>query len=152
MVKIAEAYAEQGDKDNAMLWLRKGFSARYDEKPFLQGSSAFKSFNEDEDFLALFGKDTPKDMTREEAWSSDLIYLEKRINELLYVPNHAISKTDLSKEILNIKTTIASLSDEQIIFKIMKLFGALGSGHNVIIPTSPNKGALKKTTHSVLSV
>ena len=144
MVKIAEAYAEDGDKDNALLWLRKGFASRYDEKPFIKSSSAFKSFNEDEDFLALFGKKTKKDITREEAWSRDLTYLEKRINELLYVPNHAISKTDLSKEILNIKTNIASLSDEQIVFKIMKLFGALGSGHNIIIPTSPNKGALKK--------
>ena len=144
MIKIAEAYAEDGDKVNALLWLRKGFAARYDEKPFIKGSAAFKSFNEDEDFLALFGNDTQKNITREDAWSRDLTYLEERITELLYVPNHAISKTDLSKEMLNIKTNLASLSDEQIIFKIMKLFGALGSGHNVIIPTSPNKGALKK--------
>lgn len=144
MVKIAEAYAEDSDKNNAMLWLQKGFVSRYDEKPFIKGSSAFKNFDEDEDFLALFGNDTQKDITREDAWCRDLTYLEKRINELLYVPNQAISKTGLSEEILNIKTTITSLSDEQIVFKIMKLFGALGSGHNVIIPTSPNKGALKK--------
>jgi len=144
MIKIAEAYAEDEDKDNALLWLRKGFAARYDEKPFLKGSSAFKSFNEDEDFLALFGNDTKKDITREEAWSRDITYLEKRINELLYSPNHAISKTDLSKEIIDIKTNIASLTDEQVIFKIIKLFGALGSGHNFILPTSPSKGALKK--------
>jgi len=144
MIKIAEAYAEDGDKNNALLWLRKGFAARYDEKPFIRGSSAFKNFNEDEGFLALFGNDTQKDITREEAWSRDITYLEKRINELLYSPNQAISKTDLSKEILDIKTNIASLTDEQIIFKIMRLFGALGSGHNVIIPTSPDKGALKK--------
>ena len=143
MIKIAEAYAEDGDKDNALLWLRKGFAARYDEKPFIKGSSAFKSFNEDEDFLALFGNDTQKDITREEAWSRDITYLEKRINELRYSSN-AISKTDLSKEIIDIKTNIASLSDEQIIFKIIKLFGALGSGHNFILPTSPSKGALKK--------
>lgn len=144
MVKIAEAYAKDGDKENALLWLRKGFASRYDEKPFLKGNSAFKSFNKDEDFLALFGDNTQKDITREEAWSRDLIYLEKRINELLYVHNNAISKTDLSKEILDIKKNIVSLSDEQVVFKIIKLFGTLGSGHNFIIPPSPNKGALKK--------
>jgi hypothetical protein len=143
MVKIAEAYAEDGDKDNAMLWMQKGFEARYDEKPFIKGSSAFKSFNKDEDFLELFGNDTQKDITREDAWSRDIIYLEKRINELRYSSN-SISKTDLSKEIIDIKTNIASLSDEQIIFKIIKLFGAFGSGHNFILPTSPSKGALKK--------
>jgi hypothetical protein len=144
MIKIAKAYAKDGDKNNAILWLQKGFASHYDEKPFLMGSSAFKSFNEDKAFLELFGNDKQKDITREETWSRDITYLEERINELLYSPNQAISKTDLSKEILDIKTNIASLSDEQIIFKIIRLFGSLGSGHNVILPTSPNKGALKK--------
>ena len=34
MIKIAEAYAKDGDKSNAILWLRKGFASRYDEDPF----------------------------------------------------------------------------------------------------------------------
>lgn len=144
MVKIAEAYAEDGDKSNALLWLRKAFTARYDEKPFLKGSSAFKNFNQDEDFLTLFGDDIQKSITREEAWDRDITYLEKRINELLYSPDHVISRTDISKEIIDIKSKITALSDEQIIFRIIKLFGTLGSGHNVIIPTSPNIGAFKK--------
>ncbi|NQU32847.1 MAG: hypothetical protein HQ521_06400 [Bacteroidetes bacterium] len=55
MIKIAKAYAKDGDKNNAILWLRKGFALRYDEKPFLIGNSAFKSLNEDEDFKKLFG-------------------------------------------------------------------------------------------------
>ncbi|MFK5983678.1 MAG: hypothetical protein QM499_12260 [Flavobacteriaceae bacterium] len=144
MIKIAQAYALEGDKDNVIVWLQKGFAARYDEKPFLIGSSAFKNFNEDEEFLALFGIYTETNITREEAWSRDIAYLEKRINELHYSPYHAISKIDLSKEILDIKTNIASLSDEQIIVELMKVVGRLGNGHNLIIPTSPNKGALKK--------
>jgi len=144
MIKIAQAYAKDGDKENAMLWLQKGFAARYDEKPFLKGSAAFESFNKDEDFLALFGDATQKDISREEAWTKDVSYLENRINELLYTPNQAISKTELSKEIQTIKANIANLSDEQIVVKIMTIFGSLGSGHNVILPTSPNKGALKK--------
>ena len=144
MIKIAEAYAKDGDKSNAILWLRKGFASRFDEKPFLKDSSAFKSFNEDEDFLELFGYDTQTNITREEAWIIDISYLEKRINELHYSPYHAISKSDLSKEILNIKTNIKSLTDEEIIVELMKVVGSLGNGHNLIIPTSPRIGALKK--------
>ena len=143
-VKIAKAYAKDGDKNNAILWLRKGFASRYDEKPFLKGSSAFKSFNEDEDFQKLFGNYTQENITREEAWTRDITYLEKRINELHFSPDHAISKADLSKEILDIKTNIESLTDEQIIVKLMKVVGSLGNGHNLIIPTSPKIGALKK--------
>lgn len=144
MIKIAKAYAKDGDKNNAILWLRKGFASRYDEKPFLKGSSAFKNFSDDEDFLALFGVNNQPNITREESWSKDILYLEKRINELHYSPYHSISKTELSKEILNLKTNITSLSDEQIIVELMKIVGSLGNGHNLIIPTSPNKGALKK--------
>ena len=144
MIKMAEAYALDGDKENALLWLRKGFAARYDEKPFIKGSPAFESFKEDEDFLALFGADTQKDITREEAWTRDIDYLEKRINELHYSPNHAISKISLSNEFLEVKAKITSLSDNQIVVKLMKIIGSLGNGHNLIIPTSPNKGALKK--------
>lgn len=144
MIKIAKAYAEDGDKDNTLLWLKKGFASRYDEKPFLKGDSAFKDFIEDENFLALFGNDNQANITRGEAWVKDISYLENRIHELHYSPYHAISKTELSKTILNLKTNVSSLSDEQIIVELMKIVGSLGNGHNLIIPTSPNKGALKK--------
>ncbi|REE79722.1 hypothetical protein BX611_2617 [Lutibacter oceani] len=144
MIKIAKAYAEDGDKENALLWLQKGFASRYDEKPFLKGDAAFKDFIEDENFLALFGNDNQANITREETWVKDISYLENRINELHYSPYHAISKTELSKAILNLKTKIASLNDEQIIVELMKIVGSLGNGHNLIIPTSPNKDALKK--------
>lgn len=144
MIKIAKAYAKDGDKNNAILWLQKGFAYRYDEKPFLKGDSAFKSFNEDDDFKKLFGNDNLENITRDEAWVRDIAYLEERINELHYSPKHAISKADFSKNILNIKTNITSLSDEQIIVELMKIVGSLGNGHNLIIPTSSKKGALKK--------
>ncbi|MDF0716421.1 hypothetical protein PY092_09700 [Muricauda sp. 334s03] len=144
MIKIAKAYAKDGDKENALLWLQKGFASRYDEKPFLKNDAAFKDFIEDENFLALFGNDNHTNTTREEAWAKDISYLENRINELHYSPYHAISKTEFSKAILNLKTKIASLNDEQIIVELMKIVGSLGNGHNLIVPTSPNKGALKK--------
>lgn len=144
MIKVAKAYAKVNDKENAMLWLQKGFAARYDEKPFLKGDDAFKNFNNDEDFLALFGEVSQKDFSREEAWIKDVSYLEKRISELHYSPYHLVSKTELAKAFQNLKTKIFSLSDEQVIVELMQIVGSLGNGHNLIIPTSPNKGALKK--------
>ena len=44
MIKIAKAYALDADKSNSMIWLKRGFEARYDEKPFLRGDPAFKTF------------------------------------------------------------------------------------------------------------
>ena len=127
-----------------MLWLRKGFAARYDEKPHLKGSSAFKSFSEDKDYLALFGNDTQKDITRDEAWKKDIDYLISRIEQLHFDMNHYVSKVDFEKSVLDLKTTISHSTDEQIVFKIIRLFGTLGSGHNLILPSTPKIGALKK--------
>jgi len=144
MIKIAKAYAEDGDKENTLLWLQKGFAARYDEKPFLKNDPAFEDFSQDEDFQLLFGNLSQSDLTREQAWSQDLDYLKKRIIELHHNVAEFMTETDLNNSILEIKSSINSLSDEQIVVKIMKLFGGLGSGHNVILPTSANNGKLKK--------
>ena len=144
MIKIAKAYAKDGDKSNALFWLQKGFESRYDEKPFLIGDVAFKSFSDDEDYKALFGIGPGEDISREMAWERDIIYLEQQINELLYSHGNISSETNLSKSIQNIIASISALSDEQIVVELMKVIGSLGSGHNLIIPTSPNIGALKR--------
>jgi hypothetical protein len=144
MIQIARAYALDGDKANAMAWLQKGFAARYDEKPFLKGDPAFEAFNEDRDFLNLFGYSDEEALSREEEWRCDINYLKARILELHYNPYHNIAKTDLLNQIEQINAIAGSLSDEQIVVELMKVIGSLGNGHNLIIPTSPNKGALKK--------
>ena len=144
MIQIAKAYAKNGDKNNAMIWLKKGFASRYDEKPFLKSDAAFNSLKEDVDFLNLFGQVSKKEMTREEAWKRDIDYLLARIKELHFNLENSVSKIDFENRTHDLKTTISESTDEQIIFKIMSLFGALGSGHNIIIPTSPKTGALKK--------
>lgn len=144
MIKIAKAYALNGDKSSAMLWLQKGFAARYDEKPFLKDDPAFKAFKQDEDYLSLFGNDTQEEITREEAWAKDLDYLEKRTLELHYNLHRTLAETDFTKSFLELKSSIDSLSDEQIIVELMRIFGGLGNGHNLILATSPKVGALKK--------
>ncbi|WP_019669885.1 hypothetical protein [Eudoraea adriatica] len=144
MIKIAKAYALNGDKSSAMLWLQKGFAARYDEKPFLKDDPAFKAFKQDEDYLSLFGNDTQEEITREEAWAKDLDYLEKRTLELHYNLHRTLAETDFTKSFLELKSSIDSLSDEQIIVELMRVFGGLGNGHNLILATSPKVGALKK--------
>lgn len=144
MIKIAKAYALNGDKASSILWLQKGFAARYDEKPFLKDDPAFDAFKQDENFLLLFGNDTLEKITRKEAWAKDLDYLEKRTLELHYNLHYTFAKTDFTKSILELKASIDSLSDEQIIVSLMRIFGGLENGHNLILATSPKVGALKK--------
>lgn len=144
MIKIAKAYAEDGDTENALVWLQKGCASRYDEKPFLKGDPAFKAFNEYQEFQQFFGFRGQLGLSRNESWVCDINYLKERILELHYNPYHSMSTTDFEKNILELKSKIDSFSDEQIVVELMKIIGGIGNGHNLIIPTSPNKGALKK--------
>lgn len=144
MIKLAKAYALDGDKANAMRWLRNGFALRYDEKPFLKGDPAFKGFNEDKDFLQLFGYSDQENLKRDEAWRSDIDYLEKRIVELNYDPFHSVSEDTFYNMMSSLRSRIDALSDEQIVVELMKVLGSLGNGHNLVIPTSPKNGSLKR--------
>jgi len=144
MIKIAKAYAKNGDNENALLWLQKGFANRYDEKPFLKGDPAFKAINERQEFQQLYGYQSQISLSREASWVSDIDYLKERMQELHYNPYHSMSKTDLDQKILSLKSEINSLTDNEIVVELMKIIGSLGNGHNLIIPTSPSKGALKK--------
>lgn len=144
MVKIAKAYGSLGDKDKAILWLKKAFEARYDEKPFLMGSPEFEAFKEDKELLALFGISSQKDMSRREAWEGDLSYLESRIGQMNYPLQYGADRAGITKSIAMVKANISTLSDEEVIVEIMKIIGSLGNGHNLIIPTTTKYGALKK--------
>ncbi len=144
MIKIAKAYGFDGDKENAMLWLKKGFASRYDEKFYLKKDPAFSAFHKDEDFQQLFGMGNQADITRTEAWADDLNYLQKRIEEVHYNLDDVMTEEDFNTLFDEVNSSINELSDEQIVVEIMKIMGGLGSGHNFIIPTSSKVGALKK--------
>jgi len=144
MIKIAKAYGFDGDKENAMLWLKKGFTYRYDEKPFLKEDPAFSAFHKDEDFRQLFGMGNLTDISRTEAWIGDLNYLQKRITEVHYDLDDVMTEEAFNSMFNELKASIDELSDEQTLVEIMKIMGRLGSGHNFIIPTASKVGALKR--------
>ena len=144
MIEVAKAYALKKDKKNVIKWLQKGFKARYDEKPFLIGSPAFKEYSQDHDFLEVLGIYTETDISREEAWKKDINYLVSQIKRLHYNMYHSVSKAEFENLVADVSENISALTDEQIIVKLMKIVGALGNGHNVIIPTSQKKNALKQ--------
>jgi hypothetical protein len=144
MIKIAKAYGFDGDKENAMLWLKKGIALRYDEKFYLKEDAAFSTFNKDEDFRQLFGMSNHADMSRTDAWTGDLNYLQKRIIEVHYDLDDVMTEEAFDSVFDDLKARIDELSDEQILVEIMKIMGRLGSGHNFIIPTTSKKGALKR--------
>ena len=136
--------------------LKKGFNGgyhyrrlqtsgdRYDEKPFLIGSSAFKTLKDDIEFQKVLGVYKDKNVSRVEAWKQDIDYFVYNIRQSHFNMHHSVSKENFDTLVNDVKSNINTLTDQQVIVKLMKILGSLGNGHNLIIPTTPKQNALKQ--------
>jgi tetratricopeptide (TPR) repeat protein len=152
MIKIAEVYAQMGDQQQAIHWIKKSLNARWDDRPKLAGTSLFeqgknpnfKAFESTEVFERLAGSYLPKDLTRIEGWRHDLHYLAAEIKRLHIDPFHSISAESFEKKVSDINRRIPQFTDKQIVFAFMQLLGTMGNGHNFIIPAFGEKGSFNQ--------
>ncbi|MEZ7204326.1 hypothetical protein [Pseudoalteromonas sp. DY56-GL79] len=139
MIKIAGAYAAQGKVNEANEWLSKSLSARYGERSSLATRSVFDSIKDNEQFQRLTGNYKDTSLNREQQWNADLDFLLSEIKRL-HVNEQASNNPDLIALANNLRSDIPKLTDQQIVFGMMKMIGTLGNGHNFIVPTFGEKG------------
>ena len=144
MIKIAEAYAELGQADEAITWINLSLNARYDGRNTLASNPHFESIAHLASFQQAAGTLLPDNLSRVEAWQFDLDYLVSEIRRLHVNVYHAISEQDLEERIVSIRKQIPTLSDQEIVFELMTLVAALGNGHNFIVPAYANKGSFNQ--------
>lgn len=144
MIKIAQAYAELNNETEAVAWIHNALEARYDGRHRLAQSPHFKNIVNATAFKKATGSFLPSDLSRVQAWRFDLEFLVSEIHRLHVNVYHAISKKRFEKMVTDIFDEIPSLSDQEIVFRFMKLVAALGNGHNFIIPTFNDKGAFQQ--------
>ncbi|WP_354144080.1 tetratricopeptide repeat protein [Altererythrobacter litoralis] len=145
MVRIAEAYAAMGDSENALVWADKALAARYDDRPFLGGRPHLANALTEEQYQRLLGTYLPANISRDEGWRSDLRTLVSEIARLHVAPSKLpMSSEEIAQRVAEIDAEIPSLSDQQVVFRFMELVGALGSGHNLILPTGAAHGSFTR--------
>lgn len=152
MVKIAEAYGRLGDQKNAIAWINKSLSARWDDRPTLAGTSLFNpgknpnfaSFEGSEAFQKAAGSYLDETLSRDDAWRQDLLYLVDEIKRLHVNIYHTVSPENFQGKISSINERIPSLTDQQVVFEFMQLLGSVGNGHNFIIPGFAAKGSFSQ--------
>jgi hypothetical protein len=152
MVKVAEAYGRLGDEKNAIAWINKSLSARWDDRPTLAGTSIFNSgknpnfepFEASEAFQKAAGSYLDKTLSRDDAWRQDLLYLVGEIKRLHVYMYHTVSPEDFQSKISSINKRIPSLTDQQVVFEFMQLLSLVGNGHNFIIPGFGAKGSFSQ--------
>lgn len=144
MIKIAEAYTELGQEASAIFWINKSLDARYDGRNRLVENPHFKKIADSKAFLEVSGSFLPKNLSRVESWQYDLNFLVAEIKRLHVNVYHSVSKDNFEKMVANLSSKIPSMSDQEIVFEMMKLVATLGNGHNFIVPAYAKKGSFNQ--------
>ncbi len=144
MIKIAEAYAALGDASNSKIWIEKALAARYDDRPFLGGNARLEKALSAEEFQRVTGDFVDDGLSRNALWRKDLRALESELRRLHVDLHNSLSAAEFKNRIDEIDRRIPSLTDQEIVFEFMALMGALGSGHNLLIPTNGATGSFSR--------
>src|SRR5690606_13755557 len=91
MVEISRLYAQEGDAEQTLQWLRRGLESRFDEGPTILQDEAFNNISHDGRYHELAGAAPTDIATRDEQWRYDIEYLRKQVGMLHIDPDHHTS-------------------------------------------------------------
>ena len=143
MVMIAKAFAQAGNRDKAIHWLGEGLRFRFDESPDIAAMPEFEALRDDPAFVALAGLAGPEELSRDDQWRQDIVFLAGRVSLLHSDPDHHTPAPKLAHMLAILYDDVPDLSDEEITARVDLFIGALGAGHDFFWPVSPPRGALK---------
>ena len=142
MVKIAGVYAQAGDSEKALVWLRRGLEAHYDERPDLAEAPEFENLRGNKEFAELAGLKPEAPRSRDEEWRYDIAFLRKQVAMLHADPDGLTAAAELDRMLSEMSADVPKLSDPQITARIDLFIGALGGGHDLFWPVYPERGAM----------
>lgn len=142
MVRIAEIYAQSGETQHALMWLRQGLQARYDERPHLSEAPELTNLFENPEFAQLVGRPEKSALSRDEQWRDDIAFLRDQVAMLHFDPDHRTAAAELDRMLLDLSRDVAKFSDEQITARLVVFIGALGAGHDMFWPVGGTRGTL----------
>ena len=77
---------------------------------------------------------SPRTLSRNEAWKTDLEILKRLVTETHPDPFHSVERSDWLGDLQILSSNIKILSDLEIIKKMMKSVAAIGDGHTALYP------------------
>ncbi|MCK0179142.1 hypothetical protein MWU50_07560 [Flavobacteriaceae bacterium S0862] len=138
---IAINYALINNQDKALDWIKRGLStpkSLYFKD--LETNKSFDNLRQLDAFVSLYPSRIP-DANRVERWETDITFLNNAFKAIHYDLNRNISQVNWEQNIASLKENISTLSDDEIITKLMQLISLIGDGHTFVRP--PLQGDLK---------
>lgn len=133
MYNIACCHALSGRKSQAIEWIEKALNNRFVEDELLRTDKDLDSLRSDPEFIKHVGFPAPK-LDRVDAWSYDLDYLQRRMEQLHFNVYAKITKPELTAEFEKLKQDATKLNDEQLLVRLRKVIARIGDGHTRVVP------------------
>jgi tetratricopeptide (TPR) repeat protein len=132
--EVAVCYALSGDKENALLWLKKALSLGLRSLSWVQDDQQLESVRTDPRFQSLAMVADVQSMTRDQGWRYDLQFLASELKRRHYSPFRKISKEEFDEAVVKLDSRIPNLKDEEIEVEFMRLARMMGDGHTYLRP------------------
>ncbi len=132
--EVAVCYALSGDKENALLWLKKALSLGLRSLAWVQDDPQLESLRTDPRFQSLAMVADVQSMTRDQGWRYDLQFLASELKRRHYSPFRKISKEEFDGAVAKLDSRIPNLKDEEIEVEFMRLARMMGDGHTYLRP------------------
>lgn len=131
MAKIGWLYAEMGEEQSAVEWLRRSVDARLGTG-FLHFDERAALLMHNDAFRQLAGLPSEGATGRNEEWVRDIDYLGWVIRTTHYDPDHRTSARELAEALEALKSMVPELSDKQILARLSVFMGKYGAGHDFV--------------------
>lgn len=143
MAKIGWLHADLGQTEEAIEWLKRSVDARLSPVQIKNSDHTDGSLDNELSFRQLVGMKSEDTVSRDEQWRLDLDYLSRTIQSTHYDPDHRTPAAEINQAIQELKASINTLSDKQILARLSLIMGKFGAGHDFIFPGTGTRGILE---------
>ena len=127
--KIATCYAKLGQKSECLQTLNTMLKAGYWNWAAIEAEPAFEFLKSDPEFLRITGKDKVANISRDEAWRSDISFLWERAQLIHYNIGRVTPKAELEKRLTDLSKRVPTLKDYEIKAELIRTTTLIGDGH-----------------------
>lgn len=138
---IARLYAQLGQRDSAVAYVRKALEADFVGRDRLRTDDAFTALRTDAEFRKLAGF-PPPDLTRDQRWQFDLDYLVEEAKRLHGAPERYAFRPEFDAAAAALRREIPRLDDETIVARMRMLVVQLDDGHTGVFFENAMRAAL----------
>lgn len=131
---IARSHAMLKEKEPAIKWLARALELGFRSRERIRTDEAFVFLRDDARFKAFTGEIDTARMSRTDGWRYDLSLVETEIKRMHFRPFRRVSQAEFESQFQRLRSDLPSLSDNQIIVRLMQVLKLIGDGHTGTFP------------------